>query len=68
MAPYSSSNVSLFAPFFKAELFTVASELKALAATLCEVDFGFKTDVNNIFSNHFGISELPETWITLNQF
>ena len=30
-------------------------------------DFGFKEGVNNVVSNQFGISRLPETWITADE-
>ena len=42
---------------FKAEMFTVASELQALINTVSEVSV--LDSINNVFSNQFGV-----TWIT----
>ena len=53
-----------FNPFFMPKIFTVTAELKALSRTPSVTDAKARTHikgVNNIFSNQFGISRLPET-------
>ena len=47
---------------FKVKIFTVAAKLKAFKmSTQTQLRTG---DVNDIFSNQFAVSGIPETWIT----
>ena len=48
-------------------LCTLNGECTNATAATGREDLGSEKDVNNVFSNQFGISGLVETWITLGQ-